>query len=92
MNLQELIRERDKAYMEYIELDWLVFINRDHNSISKHMSFENVVSRLQNQIHPPPEHLKAEFEMAVKILTEGQAYLTKDEPKRIVFFDNNASK
>ena len=52
--------------------------------------FENVIAVLRNNIHP--QEPKEEFEKAIRILSEGQAYLTKDEPKRIIFFDDNASK
>ena len=90
---QELAEERDRAYRRYLKLDWLVFVNRDYNEQrGKPLSFETVISRLQNPIHPLPESCRKEFELAIKILTEGQAYLTKHEPIRIIFFDDNASE
>ena len=88
--LKDLEARRDRAYREYIELDWQLFISRNPGSQKQKPMFENVVDRLQNQIHPAPERFKSEFELAIRILTKGQAYLTKEEPKRVVFYDDNA--
>ena len=52
------------------------------------MNFENVISYLQNKIHP--QEPIDEFKKAIEILSQGQGYLTKTEPKRIIFFDDNA--
>jgi len=86
----ELAKERDKAYRKYVELEWQVFCQRPHSFNGGKMSFDNVIASLRNHIHPPPESQRKEFEKAIEILSKGQAYLTKDEPKRIVFFDDNA--
>lgn len=50
--------------------------------------FKYVLSLLENGVYPPPKEHAAEIEAVKKILTEGQGYLTKNKPIKIIFFKN----
>jgi len=60
------------------------------------MTFEYTLAILQNEIHPPPREHQTEVDFVIKMLTEGQGYLTKrteTEPYcRVIFFDSDAVK
>ena len=48
--------------------------------------FDYVLSILRSKIPGNPADKQKQVDAAIKILTEGKGYLTKDQPKKIVFF------
>lgn len=55
------------------------------------MYFSNVVRWLQSNINKPPLEQQAEFRKAVRVLSEGKAYLTRrtyEQPYcKVIFYD-----
>jgi len=58
--------------------------------------FEYTLILLNNEIHKHPREYQAEVDFVIKMLTEGQGYLTKrseTEPYcKVVFFDDYAKQ
>ena len=51
------------------------------------MQFDYVIGILIG-IPGHPQDKKKEVDAAIKILTEGKGYLTKEPPKKIIFFED----
>jgi len=64
--------------------------------MEKTVNFEYVLSLLKHEIHKHPKEYQAEVDFVIKILTEGQGYLTKrtkTEPYcKVVFYDMLVNK
>jgi hypothetical protein len=52
--------------------------------------FDYVTRILKSQIPPHPVDKQKEVDAVLKILSDGQGYLTKGNPKRIIFFEDIA--
>ena len=60
--------------------------------VKSEKKFEYTISLLKNPIHPVPEKIKGEIDFVMEILRNGQGYLTKSKPVKVIFFDDNAVK
>lgn len=49
--------------------------------------FKYVLSILKSSIPGHPPENQKQVDAAIKILSDGKGYLTKEAPKRIVFFE-----
>ena len=54
--------------------------------------FDYVLSLLNNNIHNHPPEYQDEVDFVKEMLTNGQGYLTKDKPVRVIFFDSDAKQ
>ena len=50
------------------------------------MDFEYTLKLLDSKIHPVPKQFEKEVEIVKRILTEGQGYLTKEKPVKVIFY------
>ena len=56
------------------------------------MKFDYILRLLNNNINGHPKEYLDEVDFVKEMLTNGQGYLTKDKPVRVIFFDSDAKQ